>query len=139
MTKEKEKNLGYLGWSFQVKLVKQLIEDIQSERKNRLKTLDNIINKVTVGVQGESIFDVNEKIINLKKPLLTENSINVLNDLFSSPIDPEDRTTKNVIKMMLEDGLTMAIPGGRDGYINFLQPFLRIIKKEKSYFSKIKN
>ena len=27
MTKEKEKNLGYLGWSFQVKLVKQLIED----------------------------------------------------------------------------------------------------------------
>tara|TARA_B100001287_G_scaffold276692_1_gene288758 strand:+ start:3510 stop:4553 length:1044 start_codon:yes stop_codon:yes gene_type:complete len=115
------------------------IEDIQSERKNRLKTLDNIINKVTVGVQGESIFDVNEKIINLKKPLLTENSINVLNDLFSSPIDPEDRTIKNVIKMMLEDGLTMAIPGGRDGYINFLQPFLRIIKKEKSYFSKIKN
>ena len=115
------------------------IEDIQSERKNRLKTLDNIINKVTVGVQGESIFDVNEKIINLKKPLLTENSINVLNDLFSSPIDPEDRTIKNVIKMMLEDGLTMAIPGGRDGYINFLKPFLRIIKKEKSYFSKIKN
>ena len=27
MTKEKDKNLGYLGWSFQVKLVKQLIED----------------------------------------------------------------------------------------------------------------
>jgi len=27
MTKEKEKNLGYLGWSFQIKLVKQLIED----------------------------------------------------------------------------------------------------------------
>ena len=27
MTKKEEKNLGYLGWSFQVKLVKQLIED----------------------------------------------------------------------------------------------------------------
>ena len=71
--------------------------------------------------------------------MLTEESKNVLNDLFSSPIDPENRTTKNVIKMMIDDGLTMAIPGGRDGYINFLQPFLRIIKKEKSYFSKIKN
>jgi len=115
------------------------IEDIQSKRKNRLKTLDNIINKVTVGIQGEDIFKVNEKIINLKKPLLSENSMNVLDDLIDSPIDPEDRTTKNVIKMMLEDGLTMAIPGGRDGYINFLQPFLRIIKKEKSYFNKIKN
>ena len=57
-----------------------------------------------------------------------------LDELFETPIDPEDRTTKNVIKMMLEDGLTMAIPGGRDGYINFLTPFLRIIKKEKNYF-----
>ncbi len=115
------------------------IESIQKERKTRLKTLDNIINKVTLGIQGESIFEINEKIINLKKPLLTESSKESLDELFVSPIDPEDRNTKNVIKMMLEDGLTMAIPGGRDGYINFLQPFLRIIKKEQSYYNKIKN
>ena len=111
------------------------IELIQNERKTRLKTLDNIINKVTVGIQGNDIFEVNEKIINLKKPLLTESSKIELDELFDTPIDPEDRTTKNVIKMMLEDGLTMAIPGGRDGYISFLQPFLRIIKKEKNYFN----
>jgi len=110
------------------------IESIQSERQTRLKTLDNIINKVTVGVQGEDIYEINEKIINLKKPLLTESAKTELDELFDTPIDPEDRTTKNVIKMMLEDGLTMAIPGGRDGYINFLTPFLRIIKKEKNYF-----
>jgi len=115
------------------------IEIIQSERKTRLKTLDNIINKVTVGIQGEDIYTINDKIIDLKKPLLTESSKTYLDDLFQTPIDPEDRTTKNVIKMMVEDGLTMAIPGGRDGYINFLRPFLRIIKKEKSYFSKNAN
>ncbi len=115
------------------------IEDIQKERKNRLKTLDNIINKVTVGLQGENIFEVNDKIIDLKKPLLTDSSKEELNHLFNSTIDPEDRTTKNVIKMMLDDGLTMAIPGGRDGYINFLQPFLRIIKKEKNNFLKEQN
>jgi len=111
------------------------IELIQNKRKTRLKTLDNIINKVTVGIQGKDIFEVNEKIINLKKPLLTESAKIELDELFETPIDPEDRTTKNVIKMMLEDGLTMAIPGGRDGYISFLQPFLRIIKKEKNYFN----
>ena len=115
------------------------IESIQSERKNRLKTLDNIKNKVTVGIQGDDIFTINEKIINLKNPLLTESSKEELDNLFCTPIDPEDRTTKNVIRMMLEDGLTMAIPGGRDGYINFLQPFLRIIKKEQSYFTKTQN
>lgn len=115
------------------------IEVLQSERKKRLKTLDNIKNKVTLGSQGKDIFDINEKIINLKKPLLTETAKKQLNDLFVSPIDPENRTTKNVIKMMLEDGLTMAIPGGRDGYINYLKPFLRIIKKEKKFFSVSKN
>ena len=111
------------------------IEVLQSERKTRLKTLDNIKNKVTVGCQGEDIFDINEKIINLRNPLLTESSKENLDNLFVSPIDPEDRTTKNFIRMMLEDGIIMAIPGGRDGYINFLKPFLRIIKKEKNFFN----
>ena len=76
------------------------------------------------------LFEVNEKIINLNNPLLTEESKEEMEELFVNPIDPEERTTKNVIKMMIEDGIVMAIPGGRDGYINFLTPFLRIIKKE---------
>ena len=33
-------------------------------------------------------------------------------------------------------GLLMAIPGGRDGYIEYLRPFLSIIKKEKKYYLK---
>jgi len=125
--------------SLTLEYIMSKIEDIQNKRKNRLKTLDNIINKVTIGSQGKDIFEVNEKIINLRKPLLTETSQEELDILFTTPIDPEGRTTKNVIKMMVEDGLTMAIPGGRDGYINFLQPFLRIIKKEKNYFTKTQN
>jgi hypothetical protein len=112
------------------------IEDIQKERKNRLKTLDNILNKVTKGSQKEMIYEVNEKIIDLKNPLLTEESKTDLDNLFSAPIDPEGRENKNVINMMIEDGLMWAIPGGRDGYINFLQPFLSIIKKEKTYYKK---
>ena len=112
------------------------IENIQKERKSRLKTLDNILNKVTKGSQKEMIYEVNEKIIDLKNPLLTEESKSDLDYLFSTSIDPEGRETKNVINMMIEDGLMWAIPGGRDGYINFLQPFLSIIKKEKSYYKK---
>jgi hypothetical protein len=110
---------------------------IQNERKNRLKSLDNILNKVTKGSQKDMIFEVNEKIINLRKPLLIESTKTELDYIFNTTIDPEGREVKNVIKMMIEDGLMMAIPGGSDGYINFLQPFLSIIKKEKSYFSQI--
>ena len=113
------------------------IEEIQKERKNRLKTLDNILNKVTKGSQKEMIYEVNEKLIDLSNPLLTEESKTDLDYLFSTTMDPEGRDTKNVINMMIEDGLMWAIPGGREGYINFLQPFLSIIKKEKNYFKNV--
>ena len=113
------------------------IEEIQKERKTRLKTLDNILNKVTKGSQKEMIYEVNEKLIDLSNPLLTEESKTDLDYLFSTTMDPEGRDTKNVINMMIEDGLMWAIPGGREGYINFLQPFLSIIKKEKNYFKNV--
>ena len=113
------------------------IEEIQKERKDRLKTLDNILNKVTKGSQKELIYEVNEKLIDLSEPLLTEDCKNELDYLFSTSIDPEGRENKNVINMMIEDGLMWAIPGGRDGYINFLQPFLSIIKKEKNYYKSV--
>ena len=125
---EKTLTLGYIF---------SKIEEIQKERKTRLKTLDNILNKVTKGSQKEMIYEVNEKLIDLSNPLLTEESKTDLDYLFSTTMDPEGRDTKNVINMMIEDGLMWAIPGGREGYINFLQPFLSIIKKEKNYFKNV--
>lgn len=114
------------------------IEDIQKDRKNNLKSLDNIVNKVTKGIQKERIYEINERLIDLSNPLITENTKSDLDYLMSTTIDPEGREIKNVIKMMMEDGLMMAIPGGREGYINFLQPFLSLIKKEKKYYNSLK-
>jgi len=114
------------------------IKDIQKDRKSNLKSLDNIINKVTKGKQKENIFEINQKIIDLSNPIITENTKSDLDYLMSTTIDPEGRENKNVIKMMMEDGLMMAIPGGQDGYLNFLQPFLSLIKKEKKYYNSLK-
>jgi len=114
------------------------IKDIQKDRKSNLKSLDNIINKVTKGKQKENIFEINQKIIDLSNPIITENTKSDLDYLMSTTIDPEGREIKNVIKMMMEDGLMMAIPGGQDGYLNFLQPFLSLIKKEKKYYNSLK-
>jgi 5'-3' exonuclease len=111
------------------------IEEIQQERKTRLKSLDNILNRVTKGIQKEKIFEINEKIIDLSKPMLTESSKNDMDYLFETTIDPEGREIKNVINMMIEDGLINAIPGGNDNYINYLQPFLNVIKREKKYYN----
>jgi 5'-3' exonuclease len=111
------------------------IKQIQNERKKPLKTLDNILNGVTDGSQKNDFFDINEKIINLAKPLVTEECEENLKTIFESPLDPEDRGTKNILKMMIDDGFIYAIPGGKDGYLEYLRPFLRIIKKEKEFFN----
>ena len=84
------------------------------------------------------MYEINNKIINLKQPLLTNEALeNVLN-LISLPIDPEGRNQKNVLKMMIEDGVIYAIPGGENGYIGFMEPYIKLSKKEKLKFKNYK-
>jgi hypothetical protein len=35
---------------------------------------------------------------------------------------------------MIDDGVIYAIPGGENGYLNFMEPFIRLVKKEKLKF-----
>jgi hypothetical protein len=35
---------------------------------------------------------------------------------------------------MIEDGVMYVIPGGENGYLNFMEPFINLLKKEKLNF-----
>ncbi len=108
---------------------------IQDERGGKpLVTLNNIIEGVSKGVHRGGVYEINKKIIDLSSPLLTEESKKAVIDLVNLPIDPEGRDQKNVLKLMLEDGVMYAIPGGENGYLNFMEPFIKLIKKEKLNF-----
>ena len=39
--------------------------------------------------------------------------------------------------MIIEDGVIQALPGGENGYISFMEPFIKLIKKEKNNFKKL--
>ena len=112
------------------------LEDIQSQRKKRLVALDNIINGVTLGSQGDRLYEINKEIMDLSSPMITEGCKDGLDHLFDAHIDPDGRTNKNLLEMMSEDGIMDAIPGGYDGYLNYLMPFQNIIKKEKKLYLK---
>ena len=45
---------------------------------------------------------------------------------------------KNAMKMMQEDGLFTVLPKSEDAWINFLNPFLRLTRKEKNIKNNIK-
>ena len=99
-----------------------------------IKFLDNIINGKTKGVHRGPLYEINTKIIDLSNPLLTEEASESVLNLVKLPLDPEGRDHKNVLKMMLDDGIMYVIPGGENGYINFMEPFIKLIKKEKLNF-----
>jgi len=108
---------------------------IQEERGGSpLKIIDNILNGVSKGSQKGPFYEINKKIIDLNNPLLPKEAKESIKNLVNLPLDPEGREYKNVIKMMMDDGVLYALPGGENGYLNFMEPFIRLVKKEQLNF-----
>jgi 5'-3' exonuclease len=103
------------------------------EENNDNNVVKNLLTGVTkYGVLGEEFFDVNSKIVSLDDPFLTVDAKESINSLINDVIDPEGRSYKNTMKMMMEDGIFLLLPKSDDAWINFLNPFLRLTRKEKN-------
>jgi 5'-3' exonuclease len=111
----------------------------EEDRHNWL--LKNILTGVTKhGVFGEEFYDINSRIVSLSEPFLTDDAKENINALINENLDPEGRSYKNTMKMMMEDGLFQVLPKSDDAWTNFLNPFLRLTRKEKNKRTiKIKN
>ena len=70
----------------QANAIKQQEERL-SKKLKPLKTLDNIINVNTEGVQGKQLYIINEKLVNLKKPMMTDDGIRELEQLIEGSFD----------------------------------------------------
>lgn len=76
-----------------------------SEKKKPLKWAENIVNRVTDGVQGEKIYEINKKVIDLTEPILTEEAKNLMDGMMHAPIDPEGRSLTNLYNILLANGV----------------------------------
>ena len=92
---------------------KQQQEERIKTNKQPLKVLDNIINGITDGVQGNRIYEINEMLVNLKTPMITEDAIREMEQLIDGTLDSSGRDLKNVLIMMERDGLDKAIGSTR--------------------------
>jgi 5'-3' exonuclease len=118
---------------------KVTLEDIIEKSKilkeeKKLKIFDSIIEGRTKGSHNGDLYSINKKIIDLSEPLLTEEAKEEVLNLINLPLNPEGRDYKNVLKMMFDDGIIYSLPGGENGYVNFLEPFIKLSKKEKRNF-----
>ena len=101
-------------------------------QKKPIKSLSNILTgQSKSGIIGEEFYSLNKKIVDLSEPLITEDGKQLVSQIHTDTIDPTDRGYKNLMRMMMEDGLFKYLPKNDEAWVNFLRPFLKLTRKEK--------
>jgi DNA polymerase-1 len=146
LTGDKSDNIDgieMLGEKTLVKLFPQMLEKLCTieeildnarniDQKKKPKALENIlIGKTKSGTFGEQFFETNKKIVDLHNPLITEDGKELVEQIHTDTIDPTDRGYKNLMRMMMEDGLFKYLPKNDEAWVNFLRPFMKLTRKEK--------
>ena len=108
------------------------------EKNPKNKTLENILlGKTKEGIYGDEFFVRNKKLVDLETDYLTNEEKDIINQIYSDVIDPEDRGYQNLIRMMKEDGIFKYLPKN-DDWTSFITPFLKLTRKEKKKFKESK-
>jgi 5'-3' exonuclease len=114
---------------------KKNIEERLKNKQKPLQVTENILNKVTLGSQGDKIYEINEKIINLSNPLLTKEAKEELDNIMYAPLDPEGRDLKNIYQIIQENEMNDMLDEKKFG--NLFAAFYKLIDTEKKYFKNI--
>ena len=113
---------------------KMLIDERRREKKKPLQVTENIVNGVTNGCQGKEFYEINEKIINLSNPLLTDDAKKEMDGIMYSPLDPDGRDYKNLYSIIQENEMIDMLSEEKFG--NLFSAFHKLINFEKKYFEK---
>ena len=107
-------------------------EDLLKENKDN-QTLKNLLTgKTKSGIFEQEFFQVNEQIVDLSNPLLTDEDKKEIVEIVNETLEQEGRSYRNIIKYMVEDGLFKYLPKGDDAWTYFLKPFMKLTRKEKN-------
>ena len=107
-------------------------EDLFKEQKDN-QTLNNLLTgKTKSGIYENEFFQVNEQIVDLSNPLLTDENKQEITEIVNETLEQEGRSYRNIIKFMVEDGLFKYLPKGDDAWTYFLKPFMKLTRKEKN-------
>ena len=107
-------------------------EDLLKENKDN-QTLKNLLTgKTKSGIFEQEFFQVNEQIVDLSNPLLTDEDKKEITEIVNETLEQDGRSYRNIIKYMVEDGLFKYLPKGDDAWTYFLKPFMKLTRKEKN-------
>lgn len=112
-----------------VSRARELNEERVKNKKKPLKWAENIVNRVTDGVQGDMVYEINRKIIDLRNPLMTDEAKELMGVMMYAPMDSEDRSLENLYNLILKYDIDKLKDTTTFG--NFFSEFMNVIEKEK--------
>jgi DNA polymerase-1 len=114
-------------------IMDELLDNARNnQQKKKPKALENILTgKTKNGILGEEFYNTNMKIVDLGNPLITDEGKELVEQIYTDTIDPTDRGYKNLMRLMMEDGLFKYLPKNDEAWVNFLRPFMKLTRKEK--------
>lgn len=111
-----------------------LINERISQKKKPLQWHENIVNGVSNKEYNGDFYEINEKIINLKKPLLTKSAEEDIENMMYAPIDPDGRSFENLYAMIKKDNIENLLDV--NSFATFFAPFKELADREKKRYLK---
>ena len=100
--------------------------------------VNNIVKGITKeGELGNEFFERNKFLVDLDNTMLDKEAQKEIKQLIKENMDPEGRSYKNLLRMMMQDGLFNFIGNSDESFLNFTKPFLILTRIEKNKFKKI--
>lgn len=113
------------------------IDERIKEKKKPYQWHENIVNGVSNKQYDGDFYEINEKIINLKKPLLTKTAEEDIEAMMYAPLDPEGRSFENLYSMICRDNIENLVD--YKSFSNFFIPFIELFNREKKRFEEETN
>lgn len=111
---------------------KQLIDARLKEKKKPLKVYENILEGVSNKPYNGDFYEINQKIIDLKNPLLSSEAKETMDTMMYAPMDSDNRSFSNLYKIVLENKIIEWM--GDTKFATFFNLFKRLELKEKKRF-----
>lgn len=112
---------------------KEKIEERILEKKKPLQWHENIINGVSNKEYDGDFYEINERIINLKKPLLTKQAEETIEAMMYAPMEPDPQSFENLYKMIVRDNIQDLIDP--NAFSRFFIPFKELSDREMKRYN----
>lgn len=111
----------------------ELINERISNKKKPLQVHENIIKGICNKEYDGGFYEINEKIINLKKPIMSDEAKELIESMMYAPQDPEGRSFSNLYRYIVEDGISELT--GDTKFAGFFAPFRKLANNEIKMFN----